>query len=146
MKISSKGRYGLRFLLDLAMHQGEGNVTLQDVARRQSISEKYLWQVVSPLRKARLIRAVTGPGGGYSLARPPAEVTLHDVLALLEGVNGLVTCPEHSPSATGNEEVARAIWQDVDEQLAAILRGITLETMLERQRTANRRDATLYTI
>ncbi|MBC8227953.1 Rrf2 family transcriptional regulator, partial [bacterium] len=84
MKLSTKGRYGVRLMIDLAIHYGEGNV-LKDIAERQEISEKYLWNLTVPLRIAGLINSTRGPRGGYTLAKHPSEITLKDVVHVLEG-------------------------------------------------------------
>lgn len=134
MRISTKGRYGVRFLMDLADPERRGNVTLREVSDRQAISEKYLWQVADPLKKAGLIRAVAGPGGGYTLARAATSITLRDILAVLEGDNALVACPDEPPaSSRSNAVAAREMWKEVDEKLAAVLDSITLADMAEKQ-------------
>ena len=99
MKISTKTRYGMRFMIDLAQHWGEGCVALKDVAERQGISKKYLEQVVAPLAAAGLLRVTRGYAGGYELARSPQDITLADVvsasedgLELLDCMSGLFAC------------------------------------------------------
>ncbi|MGQ9661918.1 MAG: RrF2 family transcriptional regulator [Kiritimatiellia bacterium] len=147
MRISTKGRYGVRFMMDLADHEKQGNVTLRDVSRRQAISEKYLWQVVNPLKKKGLIRALAGPGGGYAIAREASTITLHDILAVLEGDNGLVVCT-HEPTVCprNNGCAAREIWKQVDERLTNILNSITLADMVDKQRAVAQKSALEYCI
>ena len=94
MKVSTRGRYALRLMIDLAENGGEGLVTLRDVARRQEISVKYLEQIVSILGKAGLVRSSRGPQGGYSLSRPAEEYTVGDILRLTEGDLAPVSCLE----------------------------------------------------
>ena len=139
MKISTKGRYGVRFLMDLAVNNSTGNVTLKEVAARQEISEKYLWQVASPLKAAGLIRAASGPGGGYALARTPEDITLREILAVLEGDSGLVPCAG-APSVCprGNECAAREIWREVEKKVGRVLDSFTLGDMAERERSLAR--------
>jgi len=133
VKISTKGRYGVRFMLDLAVHGKEGVVTLKAVARRQQISEKYLWQVVTPLKSAGLIAATVGAKGGYALARDPAKVTLKDILDPLEGDCALVKCTKRASACSRSSAcVAREIWQEVSRALARAMEKITLKTMLEK--------------
>jgi len=136
MKISTKGRYGVRFMMDLASHEKKGNVTLREIARRQAISEKYLWQVVSPLKKEGLIRAVAGPGGGFTLARPSKGITLGDILAVLEGDSAVVACID-DPAACGrsNACAAREVWNEVGRRFGEVLASITLADMAEKQRS-----------
>lgn len=147
MKVSTKGRYGVRFMMDLADHGERGNVTLREISRRQAISEKYLWQVVNPLKKEGLIRAVAGPGGGFALARPPAAITLGDILDVLEGGNGLVPCTDE-PAECGrsNACAAREVWKEVAQTLTETLASITLADMVEKQRTMEQRSVKEYCI
>ena len=133
MKITTKGRYGVRFMLDLAIHGKEGVVTLKAVARRQQISEKYLWQVVTRLKSAGLIAATVGAKGGFRLARDPAKVTLKDILEPLEGDCALVKCTRRaSECGRSSACVAREIWQEVSRALARAMETITLKTMMEK--------------
>lgn len=94
MKVSTRGRYALRLMIDLAENGGESLVTLRDVAQRQEISVKYLEQIVSVLSKAGLVRSSRGPQGGYSLSRPAEEYTVGDILRLTEGDLAPVSCLE----------------------------------------------------
>ena len=94
MKLSTKGRYGVRLMFDLALHYGEGTVSLKDVAKRQGISEKYLWHLIPPLKNAGLINSTRGSQGGYVLAKPPHLISLKEILLVLEGSMCLVDCTE----------------------------------------------------
>jgi Rrf2 family protein len=85
MKISTKIRYGTRAMLELACHYGEGPIELKEIAKRESISLKYLEQVIVPLRTAGLVKSVRGSKGGYSLAKPPSDICLNDLIEILEG-------------------------------------------------------------
>ena len=120
-------------MLDLAVNGKAGVVTLKAVAQRQQISEKYLWQVVTPLKSAGLIDATVGAKGGYSLTREPSRITLKDILDPLEGDCTLVTCTKSagvcSRSATC---VAREIWQEVGQAMDRTMETITLKTMLDK--------------
>ena len=99
MKISTKGRYALRLMLDLALHSGTTPVSLRDTAERQEISDKYLEQIVSPLSRAGLVRSIRGAGGGYFLTRPPEEYTVGSILKLTEGSLAAVSCTSQGPAA-----------------------------------------------
>lgn len=141
MKISTKGRYGVRFLMDLGAHGTQGNVTLKDVAQRQSISENYLWQIVTPLKAAGLIRAALGSRGGYTLAKPAETITLRDILGVLEGDCSLVACvatPGVCPRS--NACASREVWQEVEGKLGEAMEAIKLSDMVARQKalTGNR--------
>lgn len=147
MKISTKVRYGLRFLMDLAMHENTGNVKLKDIAHRQGISGKYLWQVVTPLKSAGLIRTVAGPGGGYQLTQSPSAVTLHDLLSILEGDGGLVDCtPASAPCERASECAARMAWAALDKALASEARSINLGDLVAKQRELESNKSLNYVI
>jgi Rrf2 family protein len=134
-------------MMDLAAHETEGNVTLREIASRQGISEKYLWQVVNPLKKSGLIRAAAGPGGGYALARTAATITLRDILAVLEGGDTLVAC-DRKPLGCPRSSAcaARDMWREVEEKIAWVLTSVTLRDLGERQRAMTRNEAASYAI
>jgi Rrf2 family protein len=134
MQISTKGRYGLRFILDLAVHGRNGkSVPLRDVAERQDISEKYLWQVVLPLKRAGLVKASRGAHGGYTLAKKPEEMSLRDILVVLEGDFSFVDCT-HSVKACARSRgcAARSIWQELEEKLSQAMEAIKVQDVLVR--------------
>jgi Rrf2 family protein len=122
-------------MLQLAAHYGEGPVELKEIAKKESISAKYLEQVIIPLRTAGLIKSIRGSKGGYSLAKPPSEICLNDVIEILEGPIDLVECLgnpktcQKSPSC-----VTREIWLEVSDALCRIFRSITFEEMASRKR------------
>lgn len=135
MKLSTRGRYGLRLMLDLALHHGEGPVLLRDISRRQEISEKYLWNLIHPLKTMGLVNSFRGAHGGYVLAKAPAEVTLNDIMRILEGSMCLVDCVEKPASCKRAPTcIAREIWSEATEGISRTLESITLETMVRRHR------------
>ena len=103
MKLSTKGRYGLRALIDLAVHADEGAVSIQSIAERQKISESYLEQLARLLKKAGIIVSVRGAKGGYQLGRPAEEISVGDILRALEGNLNAVTCPANEGSGSCEE-------------------------------------------
>ena len=127
MMISSKGRYALRVMIDLAEHAHEGYIPLQTIAARQGISEKYLESILAVLSKARLLDAVRGKGGGYRLSRPAKDYTAFEILSLTEGTLAPVTCLE-SGQQCENAENCRTLplWQGLDRTIAAYLGSYTL--------------------
>jgi len=127
MKISTRARYGARFLLHLCLHADSAPVPLSEVAREQEISLKYLGSLASALKKAGLVRAVPGAGGGFSLAVPAARITLHDVYAAFEGRVTLVPCV-HSPAACRRAAgcAARSAWGGVNKALEKSLKAVTI--------------------
>jgi Rrf2 family protein len=138
MKLSTRGRYGARLMLDLALHYGEGPVLLKDIANRQGISEKYLWQLINPLKTMGLIGSTRGAHGGYVLARPPEEITLKEIVQVLEGSLCLVDCVEN-PGVCDRSQTctSRDIWTEASNQISQILESMTLDKMVAKQRTKN---------
>ena len=133
MKISTKGRYGLRTLMDIAIHQADGPVNLRDIAERQGISSKYLWQIVNLLKTAGLVRGLRGPKGGYVLLRPPAAITLLDVIQILEGPISLVECVDDSCYCDRMRNcVTHSIWSEVSQAVRDALARVTLAEILRR--------------
>ena len=134
MKLSTKGRYGTRLLLDLALHQGEAPVPLKDVARRQEISLQYLEHLVAPLTAAGLVRTSRGPGGGVWLAKPPHQIKLSEVIAVLEGSIAPVECINNPETCTRSELCApRDVWDELNRAMNEVLESTTLEDLAERQ-------------
>ena len=105
MKLSTKGRYGLRALIDLALYSENETVSIASISARQNISESYLEQLIAKLRKAGLVTSVRGAGGGYKLALPASEISVGDILRALEGSLDAVNCPglEEESSCGGSE-------------------------------------------
>lgn len=133
MMISTKGRYALRFLVDLAEHQGDGFVPLRDVAVRQEISEKYLEIVVKELVKGGLLTALRGKGGGYRLNRSPEEYNVKTVLELMEGPLAPVACLEPGQDACPRSRNCRTLplWQGLDQVISDYLARFTLADLYE---------------
>jgi Rrf2 family protein len=144
MKISTRGRYGTRLLIDLAEHSGEPHVALASVAERQNISVRYLEQVAVLLRRAGFIRSVKGASGGYALARPPEEIIIGDVLRVLEG-DMLVA----DPSGPNTQEsklqkcVRVTVFDRLNERIARVIDGQTLASLAG---TADPDDSYMYFI
>ena len=134
MHVSTKGRYGLRILLDVATHEKDGPVALRDISRRQAISQKYLWQVVNPLKVAGLLRATRGAHGGYVLAKSPSRISIRDIVDILEGPIMIVGCVQ-SPGTCDRSEscTARGAWAEVENRLKETMDGITLQYLLDQQ-------------
>jgi len=148
MKMSTKGRYGLRFMIDLATNgNAKDKVSLQQVAKRQAISEKYLWQIVNRLKTAGLINAVPGAHGGYTIARKPDEITLADILEALEGKLTLVPCVETaSVCARSGACVSREVWQEINQKLIESMKSITLGNIITKQTAMLEQTPLMYAI
>lgn len=132
MMISTKGRYALRFLTDVARNQSGGYVALRDVARRQEISEKYLEIVVKELVKGGFLLALRGKGGGYRLSREPDELNVRDILERVEGPLAPVTCLEPGREDCPRREACPtiALWQGLDRVIGDYLSRYTLAQLL----------------
>lgn len=139
MKLSTRGRYGVRAMLELALHQGEGPTALQELAQRQGISAKYLEQLLIPLKAAGLVNSVRGAKGGYLLAAPPEKVTLYDIVRTLEGPLAVVECVQ-DPSIC--ERVGgctvHLVWGEMSQKLVGFLSSISLANLVERQQDMER--------
>lgn len=136
MKLSTKGRYGVRMMIDLAAHFGEGPVLLREIAKRQEISEKYLSNLINPLKATGLIEATRGVHGGYVLGKAPSEISMRDIFQAVEGPLCLVDCVE-KPSSCGRTSlcIAHELWRETAEEMAQVLGKYTLADMVERQKT-----------
>lgn len=133
MRVSTKGRYGLRTLVDIALHQDKGAVTLNDIARRQEISVKYLWQVINPLKTSGLLSVTRGAKGGYMLAKRPEDITMLEVVTNLEGPMSLIECLTKEEVCDRIDScVARSVWLEVNKSVEKSLREITLAEVLRR--------------
>ena len=137
MRISTKGRYALRLMLDLAEHQGDGCVSLKDVAQRQDISKKYLEQIVPTLSRAGFLLTNRGYQGGYRLCRAPEDYTVYEILSVAEGGLAPVACldqPENTcPRAP--DCLTLPVWEGLEKTIRDYLRSITLQTILDGKTT-----------
>ena len=138
MKISTRGRYALRTMVDLAQHGGEGLVTLKDVAARQGLSQKYLEQIVTQLSKARLVKGVRGPQGGYSLSREPKDYNVAEILELVEGSLAPVECLEADVNACEHCASCATLdmWTGLYKVVTDYLETITLQDIVDRANAA----------
>ncbi len=148
MKLSTKGRYGLRAMLDLTAHAGAGRQSIQQIAERQAVSVSYLEHLFSLLRKAGLVRSVKGAQGGYMLARAADRMRVGDVLRALEGDLTLVEePPADAPDADALSRcIRRMVWDALDERLNRLVDGITLEELAREQLVLEGRQPDTYHI
>lgn len=136
MKISTKGRYAVRMLLDLAEHENGGFIALKDIAQRQNISKKYLEQIVTILNKTDILQTSRGFQGGYKLAKSPDKYTIGDILRLTEGSLAPVACLDFEPvecERSGNCPTL-FIWRGLMEVINDYLDNITLQDVLDKER------------
>jgi Rrf2 family protein len=147
MKISTKGRYGLRVLLDIAAHQEKGPVILRDISARQEISEKYLWQVINPLKSAGLVNSTRGAKGGYVLAKAPSAITLLEIVSILEGPVSVVDCvgaPDQCERSGAC--VTRGVWGKIESAIKDSMAKITLKEIVDDQKDAESSAGMSYVI
>jgi Rrf2 family protein len=133
MKLSSRSRYGFRAILELAIEYGKGPVQIKTISDRESISNKYLEQLIAMMKASGLVRSIRGPKGGYVLARPPSEIKLSDIFRTLEGPLFTVECLEHPDMCSRFADcVTRDLWAEVQEAVLKILEGRTLQDMVDK--------------
>ena len=136
MKISTRGRYALRLMLDLALNDKDQYVTIKSISERQEISGKYLEQIISVLSRAGYVKSVRGAQGGYKLAKPAEEYTVGMILRLIEGNLAPVACMEDSPNTcTRCDKCATlGVWEKINKAVNDVVDDITLADLAEEQR------------
>ena len=133
MKISTKGRYALRLMLDLAMHNDEGYISIKTISQRQGISEKYLEQIISVLNKAGFVKSIRGAQGGYMLKKAPEEYTVGMILRLTEGSLAPVECVEEEETLCPRKQTCATftLWKKINDAINNVLDNITLSDLVE---------------
>jgi len=135
MKLSTKGRYGVRLMIDIASNYNGHPVLLRDIAKRQAISEKYLWHLIDSLKIAGLVSSVRGAHGGYRLAKNVEEINLNDIILATEGNINIVECVTDPFSCERSETCATIdVWRDVSDKISETLKSISLKDMVEIQK------------
>ena len=147
MKLSTRGQYATRALLDLALHQDEAPILLKDISRRQQISQRYLEHLITPLIAAGIIVTTRGPKGGVSLAKPPEEIGLDEVIQLLEGAIAPVECVNNPDTCMRSRSCAtREVWDELRQTMTGFLKSITIRDLMERQREKENSTQVMYYI
>lgn len=148
MKISTKGRYGLRALLDLAVHQGEGQVSLASIADRQNISQNYLEQVFGVMRRAGLVQSVKGFQGGYMLANKPENITVDMIVTALEGEFQIVDSAIFKESQEDSIRLAvkELVWDRIQERVLQYTNNTTLQDLFKEYEKRNASNSNMYYI
>ncbi len=147
MKLSTRGRYGTRALLELALHYGEGPVPLKDIAHSQQISLQYLEHIITPLVAAGIVLSIRGPRGGVSLAKPPEAIRLSGVIQLLEGSIAPVACVSDPKYCSRSDFcVTRDIWGELKKAMDGVLESTTLQDLVERHRKKEQPEQAMYHI
>jgi Rrf2 family protein len=136
MKISTKGRYALRLMIDLATNDDGNPIRIKDVAERQNISDKYLEQIISVLNKAGFVRSVRGPQGGYSLKKKPEDYTVGMILRLTEGSLAPVACVEEDETDCERQGgcVTYLLWRKISDAINGVVDTITLKDLIDWQK------------
>ena len=129
MKISTRGRYGIRLMLALALNYNNGTIPLKTIAKDQGISDKYLEQIINPLTKSGLVKSFRGAQGGYTLTNPPEATTVGEILRVLEGSLSPVDCVDHPNCANSDHCVSLSIWKKMKVALDEVVDNITLADM-----------------
>jgi len=133
VKLSTRSRYGTRMMLDLASHYDEGPVQIGDISRRENISVKYLEQLIIPLKKAGLVESVRGPKGGHMLARRPEEISVGEIVGVLEGGITLTHCIENPDICEKTSGcLTRTVWEDATQAMYERLNASTLAKIIEK--------------
>jgi Rrf2 family iron-sulfur cluster assembly transcriptional regulator len=131
MKLSARSRYGTRLMVDMAQHYHDGPIHLVNVARRQGISVKYLEQIIIPLKKAEYIRSFRGPKGGHTLAKPPEQITVGEIIALLEEGSSFTECSEKDAACQRSSIcLTRRLWKEAAQAMFDKLHAITLADVI----------------
>ena len=136
MKISTRGRYALRLMVDLAASNNDEFITIKSIAARQEISEKYLEQIITVLSRAGFVKSARGAQGGYKLARPAGEYTVGMILRAIEGSLVPVKCMEDEPNECSRcgRCVTLDVWKQIDAAISGVVDSITLDQLAEKQR------------
>lgn len=139
MLISTRGRYALRILVDMAEHQTEGFLPLKEIAQRQEISEKYLESIVKELVKNGIVAGVRGKGGGYRLCRPPEQINVGDILYYMEGTLAPVACLERGAAPCEKAAVCRTLefWRGLDEAIRDYTAGFSVADLVKSGQPGN---------
>lgn len=139
MRISTKSRYGLRLMVTLAVENKKGPVFLKEIAEKENISEKYLSQIVIPLKAKKLINAYRGAHGGYVLSKPAGEINLKEIMEALEGDLSLAGCTDNPESCPRQAHcVTKDVWELLGKKMAEFLKTITLESLAKK--AANKKE------
>lgn len=131
MKLSTKGRYGVKAMVDLAINYGEQPVSIKNISQRQNISEYYLEQLFSSLKKAKLIKSIRGAQGGYILNKAPEEITIQDVINVLEGPIEVSNCLEEVTCNNIDCCATRLLWKKIKDSIDSVTSSITLKDIVD---------------
>lgn len=147
MKLSTKGRYGTRALLELAIHQGEGPVSLKAISQRQAISLQYLEHLITPLVASGIVKSIRGAKGGVMLARPSREISLSEIIRALEGSTAPVDCVDGASKCSRSGSCAtHDIWSGLKNAIDNVLDNTTLQDLVDKQKQKEQSEEVMYYI
>ena len=135
MKLSTKSRYGLRAMIELAQHYGHGPVLMSSISNNQGISRKYLHALLTTMKGCGLIRSIRGSDGGYALAKSPTQIKVNEIVGALEGSFSLVDCVDNaSVCPKSNQCVTREVWENLSQVMEHALENLTLQDLVARKK------------
>ena len=136
MRLTTKGRYAVTAMLDLALHRGDGPTCLADISKRQSISLSYLEQLFSRLRQSKLVESIRGPGGGYILALPSEQIFVADIIDSVNETIDATSCGGQGDCNNGEMCLTHHLWEDLSHQIHDFLNGISLASLVDRRQSS----------
>lgn len=147
LKLSTKGRYGTRVMLDLAKHYGQGYILLKNIADREEISHKYLEQILPLLKSNNLVKSSRGAYGGYKLSRRPSQITIMEILRAVEGNLSIVECVD-SPEVCDRVSycISRTIWKKLKSEITTMLKTFTLQDLISEDKNIGKKKSLTYQI
>jgi len=131
MKLSTKGRYGVRAMVDLASNYGSAPISIKTISKRENLSEYYLEQLFSPLRRANIIRSIRGAQGGYVLCKPPNEITVGDIMTILEGPIEIADCIDGVECDSSDCCATKTVWEKIKNSIDSVMNSITLQDIID---------------
>lgn len=137
MKLSTKGKYGVKAIVDLALNQGETPVSIKSISQRQNISEYYLEQLFAPLRRAKVIKSIRGAQGGYVLNKEPSKITVLDIMNILEGPVEISECLDNTDCSNIDCCATRTVWVKIKNSIDSVMESITLQDILDDYKKMN---------
>lgn len=142
MKLSTKGRYGVKAMVDLAVHYGKEPVPIKEISKRQDISDYYLEKLFASLRKAGLIKSIRGSQGGYFLSKEPKDITIKEIMEILEGPIEISNCINGSTNSCGNMDccATRLLWKKIKDSIDNVMQSVTLQDIVEDYQKMNNKD------
>lgn len=130
MKLSTKGRYGVKAMVELAINYGSDPISIKTISERQNISEYYLEQLFSPLRKANLIKSIRGAQGGYVLSREPKSISVANIISILEGPIAISSCVDGDICDNGESCATRLLWEKLKNSIDEVMESVSLQDIV----------------